>query len=325
MQAATYASRGPAADVLRVRDLPTPSPQAGEVLVRIAYSGVNPSDVKSRAGVSAAAMDFPLVVPHSDGAGRIAAVGPGVPAERVGQRVWLYNAQWRRAFGSAAEYACLPAEQAVDLPDGVDEVVGASIGIPLMTAYHAVASLGSLLGKTVLVPGAVGSVGMYATQLARRAGARVIAMVSSDEKAALARQYGADATVDYRHGEVVAQVKALTRGDGVDAIVEVDAAANARHYAGLLRFGGQVVVYGSSDATIGLPFRPMIMGFARLYFFIVYLLPPPALRETIAGVGTLLADESLQHPPTRIYPLGEIAQAHAQVERGANAKVLISL
>ncbi|HEV8689121.1 MAG TPA: NADPH:quinone reductase [Ideonella sp.] len=323
MQAATYTARGPAAEVLRVRDIPTPSPQAGEVLVQIAYSGVNPSDVKSRA--AAAAMDFPLVVPHSDGAGRITAVGAGVPAERVGHRVWLYNGQWRRPFGTAAEYVCLPAEQAVDLSDGVDELVGASIGIPLMTAYHAVASLGSLLGKTVLVPGAVGSVGMYVTQLAKRAGARVIAMVSSDEKAALAKQYGADATVDYRGGDVLAQVKALTHGEGVDAIIEVDAAGNARHYAGLLRFGGQVVVYGSSDATIGLPFRPMIMGFARLYFFIVYLLPQPVLRETIAGVTALLADQALKHPPTRIYPLAEIAQAHAQVERGANAKVLISL
>ena len=325
MQAATYTARGPAADVLRVQDIPTPSPQAGEVLVQVAYSGVNPSDVKSRAGVSGAAMDFPLVVPHSDGAGRITAVGAGVPAERVGRRVWLYNGQWRRPFGTAAQFACLPAEQAGDLPDGVDEVVGASIGIPLMTAYHAVASLGSLLGKTVLVPGAVGSVGMYVTQLAKHAGARVIAMVSSDEKAALAKQYGADATVDYKHGDVVAQVKALTNGEGVDAIVEVDAAGNARHYGGLLRFGGQVVVYGSSDATIALPFRPLIVGFARLYFFIVYLLPPAVLRETITGVTALLAAKALQHPPTRIYPLAEVAEAHAQVERGANAKVLLKL
>jgi NADPH2:quinone reductase len=270
-------------------------------------------------------MDFPLVVPHSDGAGRIAAVGEGVSAERVGQRVWLYNGQWRRPFGTAAEYVSLPAAQAVPLPDGVDEQVGASIGIPLMTAYHAVASLGSLLGKTVLVPGATGSVGMYVTQLAARAGARVIGMVSSEEKAALARQYGAAATVDYKRDDLVAQMRELTHGGGVNAIVEVDAAGNARHYGALLRFGGQVVVYGSSQAAIEMPFRPLIVAFARVYFFIVYLLPPALLRETIDGVTALLGAGALQHPPTRVYPLTEVAEAHALVERGANAKVLVAL
>jgi NADPH2:quinone reductase len=270
-------------------------------------------------------MDYPLVVPHSDGAGRIVAVGDGVPRERIGRRVWLYNAQWRRPHGTAAEHVALPSTQAVDLPDSVDEQVGASIGIPLMTAWHAVASLGALLGKTVLVAGAAGSVGMYATQLAARAGARVIASVSSDEKAALARGYGAAAAVDYTRGDWVGQVRALTAGQGVDAIVEVDAARNAPHYGGLLRFGGHVVVYGSTDATIPLPFRPLIVSFAQLSFFIVYMLPPTVLRETIDGVNTLLAASALQHPPTRVYPLADVARAHEQVERGANAKVLIQL
>jgi NADPH2:quinone reductase len=325
MQAATYTAKGPAADVLRVQDIPAPVAGPGEVLVEVAWSGVNPSDVKSRAGAASAAMDFPQVVPHSDGAGRIVAVGDGVPRERIGRRVWLYNGQWRRAFGTAAEFVGLPSEQAVDLPDDVSEQVGASIGIPLMTAWHAVASLGSLLGKTVLVPGAAGSVGMYAAQLAARGGARVIAVVSNEEKAALARRFGADATVDYTRGQLVDDVRALTGGQGVDAIIEVDAARNAPHYGGLLRFGGKVVVYGSTDATIPLPFRPLIMGFAQVYFFIVYLLPQAAMRETIAGVNALLAAQALQHPATSVHRLADIVRAHEQVERGANAKVLIQI
>src|SRR5262249_36968203 len=135
MQAAIYTAKGPAADVLQLRELPTPSAQRGEVLVELGYSGVNPSDVKSRAGLASKQMEFAQVIPHSDGAGRIVAVGDGVPRERIGQRVWLYNAQWRRAFGTAAELVSLPSEQAVELPAGVEEPVGASIGIPLMTAY----------------------------------------------------------------------------------------------------------------------------------------------------------------------------------------------
>src|SRR5262249_13189668 len=147
----------------------------------------------------------------------------------------------------------------------------------------------------------------------------------SDDKAALARRYGADATVDYTRGQLVEQVGTLTSGEGVDAIVEVDAARNAPHYGGLLRFGGQGVVYGSTEATIPLPFRPLIVNFARLSFFIVYLLPPPMLRETVAGVTTLLPGSALQHPPTTVYTLADAARAHEQVERGANAKVLIEL
>jgi NADPH2:quinone reductase len=325
MQAATYAAKGPAAEVLRVQDIPTPVAGPGEVLVQLSWSGVNPSDVKSRAGTSSPTMDYPLVVPHSDGAGRIVGVGDGVPRERIGRRVWLYNAQWRRPHGTAAEQVALPSAQAVDLPDGVDEQVGASIGIPLMTAWHAVASLGSVLGRNVLVPGAAGSVGMYVTQLAARAGARVIATVSSDGKAALARRHGADAAVDYTRPGWVEQVRALTAGQGVDAIIEVDAARNAPHYGGLLRFGGRVVIYGSTEATIPLPFRPLIVNFAQVSFFIVYLLPPQVLRETTRGANALLAADALQHPRTSVYPLADIARAHEQVERGADAKVLIRL
>jgi NADPH2:quinone reductase len=252
-------------------------------------------------------------------------VGPEAPKELLNRRVWIYNGQWERAHGTAAGYVCLPATQVVPLPDAVSFEVGASVGIPLMTAYHAVQACGSLVDKTVLVPGAAGSVGFYATQLARLAGARVIAVVSSGEKAAIARAAGAAETIDYRRDDVAQQVRTLTGGRGADCIIEVDAAGNGKHYGSTLAFGGKAVVYGSNEADVTLPFRPLIMNFASLYFFIVYRLPAPLLRQTTTGIGQLLAREDLKHPETAIYPLEQIVQAHERVEKGANAKVLVRL
>ncbi|HEX5682833.1 MAG TPA: NADPH:quinone reductase [Ideonella sp.] len=325
MRAAVYRAKGRAVDVLSVDELPKPQPGPGEVLVRVVFSGVNPSDVKSRAGLGGAPMDYPFVVPHSDGAGEIVAVGEGVAPRRVGERVWLFNGQWGRAMGTAAEFVALPARQAVTLPEGVTLEVGASIGIPLLTAVHAVLSLGTLLNKTVMVPGAAGAVGAYVTQLVALAGGRPIAVVSSDEKAALARSLGAVAAVNYKTADLAAEVRALTQGEGADAVVEVDVAGNARHYAQALRFGGQAVIYGSNAPTIELPFRPLISRFIKLYFFIVYLLPEAALREAIDTATGLLQRGALRHPELATYPLADIARAHERVEAGANAKVLVAL
>ena len=325
MRAALYRRKGPARQVLVVEDLPTPEPVAGELRVRLACSGVNPSDVKSRAGLSNPAMDFDAIVPHSDGAGVVDAAGDGVAPDWIGRRVWVYNAQWGRALGTAAEAVVLPAAQVVPLPDDVAFEVGASVGIPLMTAWHAVASCGSLLGRTVLVPGAAGAVGQYATQLAVRAGARVIAAVSTEAKAARALALGADAAVRYRDEDVVQRVRALTGGRGVDAIVEVDAAANASRWAGLLAFGGKVVVYGSGQPTIPVPFRPLIVDFATLYFFIVYRLAGDERQRTLEGIDALLRLGALQHPPVQVHALADVAAAHEAVERGADAKVLLRL
>jgi NADPH2:quinone reductase len=290
--------------------------------VKVAFSGVNPSDVKTRAR---AGMEFPEIIPHSDGAGVVEAVGPDAPEGLLNRRVWIYNGQWERAHGTAAGFACVPAAQVVPLPDAVSFEVGASIGIPLMTAHHAVQACGSLVGKTVLVPGAAGSVGFYAAQLARLAGARVIAIVSSEEKAVIARAAGAAETIDYRRDDVAERVRTLTSGRGADCIIEVDAAGNGRHYGSILAFGGKAVVYGSNEADVTLPFRPLIMNFTSLYFFIVYRLPAPFLRQTTTGISQLLAREDLKHPETAIYPLEQIAEAHERVEKGANAKVLVRL
>jgi NADPH2:quinone reductase len=324
MQAALYRRKGAARDVLVIESIATPEPGPGEVRVKVAYSGVNPSDVKSRAGKAGMAMPFDFVIPHSDGAGHVDAVGPGVANIAPGTAVWMYNAQWNRAHGSAGEYVVLPAAQVVPLPPGVSCEVGASLGIPFLTAFHAVEHVGSLLGRTVVVFGAAGAVGYYATQLAHLAGARVIAVVSNAQKADLARAAGAGDTIDYRTEDVVARVTDLTGGRGADVAIDVDAAANAPLYPGILAFGGTAVVYGSGATEISLPFRPMVGRFATLYFFIVYALPPDPLRRGIDAATNFLAQDRLRHLPVKTFALHDIAAAHECVEQGANAKVLVA-
>ncbi|WP_193099959.1 NADPH:quinone reductase [Burkholderia sp. Z1] len=325
MKAAHYSSKGPAHDVLVVGDEPDPTPEAGEVLVRIAHSGVNPSDVKSRSGVTSPAMEFPRVIPHSDGAGIVEAVGAGVPEQWIGRRVWTINGQWRRPFGTAAELIALPEDQVAPLPDNVSTETGASLGIPLLTAWYAVYACGGLLGKTVLVYGATGAVGGYATQLAAFSGARVIGVVGSDEKCRLASRLGAEWVINRNVQDVTATVREMTSGKGVDVIIEVDAAANAGKYGELLKFGGEVIIYGSGAGVIEVPFRPMIVGFANLRFFIVYNLPVAVRQAAIDALTPLLERGVLQHPQVEIFPLSEIAKAHERVESGANAKILVDM
>ena len=325
MRAAVYTTKGPAAEVLKVIEKANPEPAAGEVRVKLAYSGVNPSDVKSRAGVSARGGGYPEVIPHSDGAGTIDHIGQGVDRSLLGQRVWVFNGQWDRPFGTAAEFITLPAAQTVALPKDLSFEIGASIGIPLMTAMHAVQACGSLLGKTVLVPGAAGSVGFYVTQLAHMAGARVIAIVSSEQKAQLAKNIGAAEVINYKTESLVDRVQALTNNLGADAIIDVDAATHAPLYGSLLTLNGKAVVYGSNQPQVSMPFGPMIMGFINIYYFIVYKLPAQAMQEVLSAVSAVLSSPGFKHPPTSIYALADIAKAHEQVERGANAKVLIKL
>ena len=279
MKAAWYDCVGSAREVLQWGDMPDPLPAAGEVRVRLQWSGVNPSDVKSRAGLRSKEMPFARVVPHSDGAGVIDAVGEGADASRLGQRVWVWNAGWGRAMGTASQSVCLPQAQAVHLPEGVSGEAGACMGIPGLTAMHAVLANGGVAGKTVLVQGGAGAVGHYAVQFASRLGAaRVMATVSTPQKAELALAAGADEVVNYRTEDLGPRVRELTNGQGADFIIEVDAAGNGARYGELLTFGGKVVVYGSGQAMVGLPFRPLIMNFVTMYFFIVYRLPDDLLR-----------------------------------------------
>lgn len=317
MRAAYYERTGPAAEVLTLGDLPTPTPGAGEVRVKLAWSGVNPSDVKSRAGLRSKVLAFPRIVPHSDGSGVIDAVGDGVDRARIGERVWVWNGAWGRAFGTAAEYIVVPATQAVVLPADIDLAVGACLGIPALTAYHAVAVDGGVSGKMVLVAGGAGAVGHYAIQFAQLLGAQqVVATVSSAAKAALARAAGADEVIDYTSEDASRRCLDLTGGTGFDRIVEVDAAANAALDLAAVRFEGEIVVYGSGAAEVAIPFSPAISKNVRMRFFIVYNLNPEDRANAVTALTQMLAAGSLQHNIAARVPLSDIPKAHDMIEQG---------
>jgi NADPH2:quinone reductase len=327
MRAACYEKTGPAREVLRIQELPDPSPGPGEVRVRVLWSGVNPSDVKSRAGLRSSVMPFPRVVPHSDGMGVVDDVGDGVPASRIGERVWLWNAAWGRPMGSAATLVVLPSAQAVPLDAGTPDEAGACFGIPAMTALHAVLMAGGVSGQRVLVAGGAGAVGHYAVQFARLLGAgQVLATVSSEDKAAVALEAGADSCIDYRSEDAAGQVLGLTGGQGVDRIIEVDIAANAALDLAVLRPGGDLVVYGSGRPEFTLPFFPLIARNLALRFFIVYHLEAQERAKAQSTLSSLLRSGRVQHRIAHRLPLDEIASAHELVEGGrVVGNVVVSL
>lgn len=316
MKVAYYEKQGPATEVLHVGELPTPQPGPGEVRVKLRCSGVNPSDWKARKGGGNRKLIAPLVIPHSDGAGVIDAVGEGVPPSRVGERVWLWNGQWKRAFGTAAEFIALPAAQAVPLPQGVSDAEGACLGIPAFTAMQAVrlADLGA--GKTVLVQAGAGAVGRYAIQMAKARGATVLATVSSEDKAAHARSAGADHVIDYKREDVAARVRELTGGVGVDEVIEMNLTRNAAAYPGMIRPHGRVVVYGVEGAEANLPALWLMQNSITLKFFLVYELTDDDRRAALAELDALLRAGKLTHVIAMELPLDEVARAHDLVEGG---------
>ncbi|MCW3780532.1 NADPH:quinone reductase [Defluviimonas salinarum] len=315
MKAVWYEAFGPAAEVLTVGALPDPVPGPGEVLVRLRASGVNPSDVKLRAGARAGAvMAWPRIVPHSDGAGVIEAVGAGVDSARIGDRVWIWNGGWQRQFGTAAELIALPAEQAVRLPEAAGFAEGACLGIPAMTAWHAVFADGPVAGKTVLVTGGAGTVGRYACQMAALGGARVIATVSSAEKAAHST---AAEWVNYRDSDVAGAVIEMTGGEGVDRIVEIDFAANQAASLALLKPGGVIATYASaSQMRPVLDFYPFMFKNVTLRMILVYLLDPATRRRGEAQLTEWLEAGALSHAVVPGGGLADCAAAHEMVEAG---------
>ncbi len=327
MQAAFYERTGPAREVLHIEEIPTPLLGPGEVRVKVAWSGVNPSDVKSRAGIRTKSLPFPRIIPHSDGAGVIDQVGPNIPSGRIGERVWIWNAAWMRPFGTAAQYVVLPTEQAVPLPQNTDLAAGACLGIPAMTAYHAVMANGGVENKHVLIAGGAGAVGHYAIQLAKIKGARqIIATVSGPQKAALAREAGADIVLNYRTDDLATAIDQVTNGLGVDRIIEVDFAANLNTDIAVLRQDGEVIVYGSGAPEISVPFSPAIRKGVHLYFFIVYNLNPAVREHAIADLTALLEGDQLIHNIAVRLSLAQIAEAHDLIERGqVNGNVVLEV
>jgi len=316
MRAAWYERNGPAREVLEVGEMPDPQPGPGEVRVRIHASGVNPSDWKTRLGTSRP-MAFPRVIPHSDGAGVIDRVGAGVPTRRVGERVWIWNGQWKRPFGTAAELVSLPSPQAVRLPANVGFEEGACLGIPALTAWHALALAEARAGTTLLVAGGAGAVAHYAIQFAKARGARVIATVSSPQKAEVARAAGADQTIAYKRENVPERVAALTDKAGVDAVIELDLAANAHLIAGVLRPKGTVVVYGTGKPDAQIPASFCLVNSIRLQFMLVYELTAAERTRAIDDITAMLKANALIHNVAKTFPLGDIVAAHQLVESGS--------
>ena len=324
MRAAYYEQNGTAREVLRVGEVETPQAGPGEVRVKLAASGVNPSDVKSRQG-STRKIAWPRLIPHSDGAGVIDQVGDGVAKSRLGERVWVWNGQWKRAFGTAAEYIALPAAQAVKLPDKISFEAGACLGIPAMTAVHAVALAAASTGATVLVAGGAGSVGQYAIQFAKAAGATVLATISSPEKAAAAREAGADHTIDYKREDVGERVMELTGKRGVDAVIEMDLAANAKLIPFVLRPKGSVIVYGTGAATANLPAYFCLTNSIRVQFFLVYELDIREREHAVTAINRALEQGKLLSRIGPTFALADIAAAHEAVERATIGNVLVTM
>jgi NADPH2:quinone reductase len=313
MRAVWYEKNGTAKEVLQVGDVDTPQPGPGEVRIKLKTSGVNPSDVKNRAGTTRK-IAFPRVIPHSDGAGIIDAVGAGVAQARIGERVWTWNGQWKRPFGTAAEYITLPENQAVKLPDAISFEAGACFGIPALTAWHAVDLAGTTKGMTLLIAGGAGAVAHYAIQFAKARGASVITTISSPEKAKLARAAGADHTIDRKTEDVGARVAALTKG-GVDAVIELDLTANAALLPSVLRPHGTLVVYGTGP-QVQFPGSFCLVNNITVKFMIVYELTTEARARAVADITRMLEANTLIHNVAATFPLAEIAAAHEAVEQG---------
>jgi NADPH2:quinone reductase len=319
MLAAWYEVNGAAAEVLQVGKIDTPEPAAGEVRVQVHCSGVNPSDVKARRRPPAS----PKIIPHSDGSGVIDAVGEGVSDERIGERVWLWNAQWQRPFGTAAEYLTLPATQAVPLPDNVSFEAGACVGIPLQTAWHALSYLGDIQGCTLLVTGAASCVGYYVTQIASKVkGAKVIGTVGSSLKADYAKEAGATATIDYKSEDVAGRILELTAGKGVDHVIDMDFSTTAPLAAtGCIANHASIVSYGSNVvAEVGLPYREFMFRCLSLRQFAIYEITEKQRSEAIKGVNQLLSSGVLDHSIGHSFALSEIVSAHEAVESGNSGK-----
>jgi len=328
MRAAYYEKKGPAAKVLVVGDLPEPQPGPGEVRVKVQISGINPTDTKLRGGWDGAMeMPFPRIVPHQDGAGVIDRVGAGVPASRVGERVWIWEAQRGRAFGTCAEYVAIPSDNAVPLPEGASFETGACLGIAGMTAHRCLFRDGGIQGQTVLVAGGAGAVGHAAIQLAKWAGARVVATVSRAEQEKVAREAGADLVVNRKSGDPAAAIRAFARA-GVDRVVEVAFEANLDLNRAVLKANGVIATYSSGphDSAPRIPFSPIMRHGITVHFVLVYVMPREAHQQAARDVNAALESGRYRPHVARSFGLAETAAAHEAQESGATVgKLLVRL
>jgi len=316
MKAAWFETFGPARDVIQVGSQPTPEPRSGEVLVRLHTSGVNPSDTKKRAGAFSNLLDNGLVIPHSDGAGVITAAGEHVDPGRVGERVFVYQAQFGRRLGTAAEYVAVDSARAPSLPAEASFAAGACIGIPIMTAHRCVFADGDVSGQTILVTGGAGRVGYYAIQWALQAGAKVIATASNPADQALCQGLGATAVVNHREtgwGDAVVDVA----GSKVDRVIDVEFGANLPEVMKCIRIGGTIATYSSTVVPEpALPFKDMMFMDLTIRLVIVYSMPESAKQQAIEDTCHALEKGLFEHRIAHTVSLAETARAHELIEEG---------
>ena len=318
MKACWFNAFGLAQEVLQQGDWPTPEPSPGEVLVQLHTTGVNPSDVKKRAGGFPDLLEPGPVIPHSDGAGVITAVGEGVSPARVDERVFVYQAQYGRQLGTAAQYVALDSARAPVLPGNASFEVGACIGIPIMTAHRSVFADGPVADQLILVTGGAGRVGHYAIQWAHRAGARVIATASNEEDATACREAGAEAVVNHREPDWGKAVLDLTEGQKIDRVIDVEFGANLSELLNCVTIGATIATYSSTVVPEpALPFRTMMFMDLTVRMVIVYAMPEEAKAQAVADTQTALTEGGLQHRIAETLPFDQMAKAHEIIEQGS--------
>ena len=323
MKAVWYEELGPAKDVLQIGEVDDPQPAAGEVRVRLATSGINPVDVKRRQG-GRGPMTARRVVPHFDGAGTIDAVGAQIPHDRVGERVWVYSAQWERDFGTAAELVTVPNDRAVPLPESTSFAEGACLGVPALTAYTCLPQRSNLTGQTVLITGGAGAVGRYAVQFARLLGAQTIATVSSEEKAELTISAGANYVINYRTEDVAARVLDITGGEGVDSIIEVEFGGNLETSVKILKQCGTITTYASqANQTPTIPFYELLYKSVCVQHVLLFQMFDAMKERALGDISRWLEEGTLTHVLGPSFALAETVAAHETVERGTIGKVLL--
>ncbi|MBE9013302.1 NADPH:quinone reductase [Pseudanabaenaceae cyanobacterium LEGE 13415] len=317
MRAAWYEQLGEAKTVLSIGDFDPPELEAGQVRVKVFASGINPSDVKQRSGWGGLSLRFPRVIPHNDGAGIIVEVGEGVSPDRVGERVWIYEATLPKGLGTAAEFVAVSSENAITLPHSVSFAEGACLGVPAMTAHHCLFKDGSIAGQTILVTGGAGAVGAYAIQLAKWGKATVITTVSSEKKTEIAKSIGADHIINYKTEDVSAVIKRITNGKGIDRVIEVDFAANLETNLKILKRDGVIATYATdSNVTPQVPIYSLIYKNLTVHYVLVYAMSKAAHQQAATDVTTCLQEGVLKHQIAERFSLDRIAEAHELMESG---------
>ena len=317
MKAVWYESIGEAEQVLNYGDLEDPQINDGEVLVKLNTSGVNPSDVKIRAGARGE-LQFPRIIPHSDGGGIIVEVGEEVSEDRIGERVWIWNGAFGRAFGTCAELIVLPSSQAVAMPENVSFETAACLGIPASTAYYGIFADGPVKDQTILITGGAGAVGYLGIQLAKWSGAHVISTVSGDDKATVAESAGADLVVNYKTDDVIKAVNDFTKGHGVDRILEVEFGGNLSVSEHVIKNNGVIAAYGSvAEANPSVPFYNLMFKSVKLNTYLIYIVADSDRANINQGINAALSDNALTPIIAKSFQLSETVNAHQSVEEGS--------